>query len=136
MNRLRPVAVFLSLGALVALGYTAFGSEGAQAEASAGFKFANITHQAGFVSLRNLGGHGVQAADVTGDGLDDIYVTNIADPHQDRRELFFVNRGDATFREQAIEAGIEDDGFFAGEGEESHAAAFADIDNDGDLRRR
>jgi len=133
MNRLRPVAVFLSLGALAALGYVPFGSDGdAQANASAGFKFANITQQAGFVSLRDLGGHGVQAADVTGDGFDDIYVTNIADPHQDRRELFFVNRGDGTFREQAIEAGIEDDGFFEGEGEESHAAVFADFDNDGD----
>ncbi|HEX9725975.1 MAG TPA: hypothetical protein VGC53_16980, partial [Vicinamibacteria bacterium] len=99
MNRLRLVAVFLSVGTLVALGYAAFGLDGAQANASAGFKFANITQQAGFVSLRNLGGHGVQAADVTGDGFDDIYVTNISDPHQDRRELFFVNRGDGTFRE-------------------------------------
>jgi hypothetical protein len=135
MNRLRLVALFLLVGTAAVAGlalWALWGSGGVSASPSARFQFANITSQAGFVSLRNLGGHGVQAADVTGDGFDDLYVTNIADPHQDRRELFFVNQGDGTFRERALESGIEDDGFFEGEGEESHAAVFADFDNDGD----
>jgi hypothetical protein len=122
----------VSLGALAAAGYALSGRAAVEAQSSAGFRFANITNQAGFVSLRNFGGHGVQAADVTGDGFDDIYVTNIADPKVDRRELFFVNQGDGTFAERALEAGIEDDGFFEGNSEESHAAVWADFDNDGD----
>jgi hypothetical protein len=132
MNRLRLVTLFLSSGAAALAGHALWGRGDVSASPAARFQFTNITTQARFTSLPNLGGHGVQAADVTGDGFDDLYVTNIADPHQDRRELFFVNQGDGTFRERALEAGIEDDGFFKGEGEESHAAVWADFDNDGD----
>ncbi len=46
--------------------------------------------------------------------------------------MFFVNQGDGTFVERALEAGVEDDGFFDGNSEESHAAVWADFDNDGD----
>jgi hypothetical protein len=44
-----------------------------------------------------------------------------------------VNSGDGTFREQGVSAGIDDAGFFRGTSEESHAAVFADFDNDGDF---
>jgi len=132
MNRRRPVAVVLSLVASAASAYVLAGWPGVEAQSGSRFKFANVTNQVGFTSLRNYGGHGVQAADATGDGFADIYVTNIADPKQDRRELFFVNRGDGTFAERALEAGVEDDGFFEGNSEESHAAVWADFDNDGD----
>ena len=132
MNRLRLVAVFLSSAAVATAGYTLSGWAGIEARSAAGFQFTNITNKAGFVSLRNFGGHGVQVADATGDGLADLYVTNIADPKEDRRELFFVNQGDGTFAERALEAGVEDDGFFDGNSEESHAAVWADFDNDGD----
>ncbi len=132
MLRLKIVVVFASLLALVAFGYSMLGPGGAAAREAAKFKFGNITNQSGFISLRNFGGHGVQAVDTNGDGLAEIYVTNIADPKEDRRELFFVNQGNASFKEQALEAGVEDDGFFDGNSEESHAAVFADFDNDGD----
>ena len=132
MLRLKISVALASLLALFVIGFSMFGPEGAGARERAKFKFGNITNQSGFVSLRNFGGHGVQAADTNGDGLPELYVTNIADPKEDRPELFFVNQGNASFIEQALEAGVEDDGFFNGDSEESHAAIFADFDNDGD----
>jgi len=96
------------------------------------FRFTNITGSSRFFSLRNGGGHGVQAADATGDGRIDLYVTNIFAPRQNRPDLFFVNMGGATFRERSVQAGIADDGFFGLLSEESHSAVFFDADNDGD----
>ncbi len=96
------------------------------------FRFTNVTASARFFTLRNQGGHGVQAADATGDGYPDLYVTNIYDPREDRPDLFFVNLGNGTFREQAALSGIADDGFHGEVSEESHAAIFADLDSDGD----
>lgn len=96
------------------------------------FRFTNVTASSRFFSLRNHGGHGVQWADATGDGLPEIYVTNIFAPDEDRPDLFFVNQGGGTFRERGSQAGVADDGFFDRLSEESHAAVFADFDNDGD----
>jgi hypothetical protein len=96
------------------------------------FRFTNVTASSKFHSLRSLGGHGVQCADANGDGWDDIYVTNIFDPLGNRPDLFFVNSGDGTFRERGVQAGVADDGFYRSLSEESHAAIFADFDNDGD----
>jgi hypothetical protein len=42
--------------------------------------FTNETFASGFESLEDLGGHGVQVADVDGDGWLDVYVTHIFDP--------------------------------------------------------
>jgi hypothetical protein len=132
MNRFKAARAFLSLSIPFVIGYWLIEAGGIEAQGSAAFSFSNITDRSGYISLRNFGGHGVQAVDATGDGLIDIYVTNIADPKVDRRELFFVNQGGGQFNEMAIEAGVEDDGFFRGNSEESHAAVFADFDNDGD----
>ena len=74
----------------------------------------------------------MQAADATGDGSVDLYVTNIFAPRENRPDLFFVNVGDGAFRERGIQAGIADEGFFGNASEESHAAVFFDGDNDGD----
>ncbi len=124
--------MFLTALAVTALNSPCFA--GSQGQEPAKFSFTNITRQAGFFSLPNAGGHGVQAADVTGDEFVDLYVTNIADdPRENRRELLFINNGDGTFVERALELGVEDDGFYHERSEESHAAVFADFDNDGDF---
>jgi hypothetical protein len=96
------------------------------------FRFTNVTASARFLSLRNSGGHGVQWADVNADGWPDIYVTHIFAPNEDRPDLLFINQGDGTFRELGEALGVSDDGFFGRLSEESHAALFADFDNDGD----
>ena len=97
------------------------------------FRFIDATASSRFFTLRDQGGHGVQCSDATGDGWVDIYVTNIFDPSENRPDLFFVNQGDGTFHEQGARAGISDDGYFQRASEESHAAVFADFDNDGDF---
>ena len=54
----------------------------AQTPPSAAVSFTNVTGESGFVSLRDLGGHGIQVADIDGDGLLDVYVTHIFDPNK------------------------------------------------------
>ena len=69
-------------------------------------------------------GMGVAFADVDGDGLTDIFVAN-----DSVRGFLFHNRGDGTFSETGIEAGVafREDGFaIAGMG-----ANLRDLDNDG-----
>jgi hypothetical protein len=116
----------------------------AQTAPSAEIRFTNATAEAGFVSLQDFGGHGIQVADIDGDGLLDVYVTHIFDPKQNRPDLLFRNLGGSPqrFEEIGLVAGVADDGFYAltlEDGtveefsEESHAAVFADFDNDGDL---
>lgn len=97
-------------------------------------QFQNVTQTAGFTSLESFGGHGIQVADVDGDGWLDIYVTHIFDPAQNRPDLLFINQkqNPPSFEQRGNEAGVSDDGFFEEVSEESHAAVFADFDNDGD----
>ena len=107
-------------------------------------RFQPFSEEAGFHSLELFGGHGIQVADVDGDGWLDVYVTHIFDPSQDRPDLLFLNqrRDPPAFEEIGQAAGVADDGFFVVRGEdgsaaavseESHAAVFADLDNDGDF---
>jgi enediyne biosynthesis protein E4 len=74
---------------------------------------------------RNIGkGMGVAFADVDGDGLTDIFVAN-----DSVRNFLFHNRGDGTFEEIGLEAGValREDGYaIAGMG-----ADLRDFDNDG-----
>ena len=87
------------------------------------------------VAARAVGFSAV-AADVDGNGFPDIYVASynrygMVMPnawHQatnGTRNLLFINQGDGTFREAAADWGVDD-------GRWSYAAAFADIDDDGD----
>ena len=89
--------VLMSLLASILVGYLTLTHERVKGQ-STEFDFSNITNSAGFSSLRNFGGHGVQIADANGDGLPDIYVTHIGDdPKVSRQELFFVNQGGGRF---------------------------------------
>ncbi len=67
------------------------------------------------------GAGGAAAADYDGDGWVDLYVTRITGP-----DLLFHNEGDGSFSERASEVGL-------GELVQSNGAAWADVDNDGDL---
>jgi enediyne biosynthesis protein E4 len=91
------------------------------------FKFEDITAKAGVAGKQNWS-TGVSMADVNGDGLIDIYVCSSGnvqgDP--DKQNELFINNGDLTFTEKAIEYGIADKGY-------STHAAFFDYDKDGDL---
>ena len=90
------------------------------------FKFEDISEQAG-ISRSATWSSGVTMADLTGDGLVDIYVCKVAPLNGDSvaNELY-VNNGDGTFQEQAAEYGLD----FAGY---STQAAVLDYDGDGDL---
>jgi hypothetical protein len=114
------------------------------ATAQSTVRFRNATAESGFVSLQGYGGHGIQVADFDSDGRLDVYVTHIFDPKQDRPDLLFRNLGGTPprFEEIGLAAGVSDEGFFPvtkedgtfeDVSEESHAAVFADFDNDGDL---
>jgi hypothetical protein len=113
---------------VVPFGHQAFPQESA-------VQFENATEASGFQSLPDVGGHGIQVVDVDGDGWLDIYVTNIYNDQQDRRDLLFINQRDPALRfsELGAERAVEDDGFYGGYSNESHAAIFADLDNDGDF---
>jgi hypothetical protein len=52
------------------------------AQAAAQPRFRNVTAESGFLSIQGYGGHGIQVADIDGDGLLDVYVTHIFDPKQ------------------------------------------------------
>jgi hypothetical protein len=85
--------------------------------------FTDVSQSSGIG--RHIGkGMGVAFADVDGDGLIDIFVAN-----DSTRNFLFRNKGDGTFDEIGLEAGValRDDGFaIAGMG-----ADLRDFDNDG-----
>lgn len=64
---------------------------------------------------------GASVADVDDDGWPDIYMTRLAAP-----DHLFLNRGDGTFVDVAIEVGLGDCSY-------SNGSVFGDIDNDGDF---
>jgi hypothetical protein len=64
---------------------------------------------------------GAAVGDVDGDGWDDLFVTRTADT-----DILFHNEGDGTFTDVTAASGIDVVAH-------SSAAAFADVDNDGDL---
>lgn len=65
-------------------------------------------------------GTGVCAADINGDGIGDLLVTNFG------ADRLFISRGNATFSEEAAARGVISPGWSTG-------CAFGDIDLDGDL---
>lgn len=90
------------------------------------FQFEDISEQAG-VAGTGTWATGVTMADVNGDGLLDIYVSQVGDYKEAKgANQLFINQGDLTFVDQASKYGLDFVGF-------STQAAFFDYDRDGDL---
>lgn len=90
------------------------------------WQFEDITAKAGVAGTKSWS-TGVAMADVNGDGLLDIYVCNSGDVEGGNKENeLFINNGNLTFTERAVEYGLADKGF-------STHASFFDYDGDGDL---
>lgn len=90
------------------------------------WKFEDITRKAGVAGAKSWS-TGVSIADVNGDGLLDIYVSNSGDVKGGNRgNELFINNGNLTFTDKAEEFGLADKGF-------TTHSAFFDYDKDGDL---
>ena len=90
------------------------------------FKFKDITEFAS-VGGEKAWSTGVTMVDINGDGYLDIYVCNSGDVEGDNKQNeLFINSGDLTFKESALEYNLNDKGF-------STHANFFDYDKDGDL---
>lgn len=93
------------------------------------FKFEDITEKAGVAGItgKTKWTTGVVMADVNGDGLLDIYVSQVANYRTfDGTNELFINNGNLTFTERANEFGLDLKSY-------SQQAAFFDYDRDGDL---
>ena len=86
------------------------------------FVFEDVTESAGVAGTRKWS-TGAGLADINGNGLLDIYVTNSGELG-DRRNELFINNGDGTFTEAAAEFGLDDPGY-------SIHATFFDYNGDG-----
>ncbi|WP_340105654.1 VCBS repeat-containing protein [Rhodohalobacter sp. 8-1] len=86
------------------------------------FQFEDVTDQAG-VAGNGDWSTGVSLADINGNGLLDIYVSN-SGMSENRRNELFINNGDGMFTESAKEYGIDDNGY-------SIQATFFDYNGDG-----
>lgn len=86
--------------------------------------FTNVSKSAGVNAPSR--GWGVVCADLTGDGLVDIYVANDSEPN-----ILWTNLGDGKFRDEAARRGIAVNGM--GRAEAGMGVAAGDIDGDGRL---
>jgi hypothetical protein len=91
-----------------------------------GFVFEDITLDAN-INQNKKWSSGVAIADVNNDGWMDIYISQ-GGPNSanNRKNLLYINQKDLTFKEQAQEYGLADQGI-------STQSAFFDFDKDGDL---
>jgi enediyne biosynthesis protein E4 len=83
--------------------------------------FDDVTESAGLPTASQGYGHGVAVGDYDNDGHADLFVTRW------RSYSLYHNRGDGTFEDVTAAAGL------AGDRDWPTSAAFADLDNDGDL---
>lgn len=92
-----------------------------------GMKFKDITDAAGVDGGKGWD-NGATMVDINNDGLMDIYVCKggYMDSDSERRNLLYINQGNLTFKEEAKQYGLDDDGY-------TMHAAFFDMDNDNDL---
>jgi ASPIC/UnbV protein/VCBS repeat protein/fibronectin type III domain protein len=98
-----------------------------RAQQPSALAFTDISAAAGIDE--QSGSHGAMWADITGDGLPDLYMTynnvrDLADPYRDNQ--FYRNLGNGQFVEETHLRGI---GLYGGG---THGAAWSDLDNDGD----
>ena len=90
------------------------------------FIFKEISQSAG-VQSKGEWKTGVYMVDINGDGLLDIYQTRLGGyKNISGRNELYINNGDLTFSEKALEYGLDFEGF-------STHVAFFDYDFDGDL---
>lgn len=90
------------------------------------FTFEDITGKSGVGGTKSWS-TGVTMADVNGDGLLDIYVSNSGDVKgSDKENELFINKGNLAFEEEAARYGLNNKGY-------STQAVFFDYDVDGDL---
>ena len=88
-------------------------------------RFEDITEKAGVST--SIWTTGVSIVDINADGFDDIYLCAFGKDLVTRaKNLLFINQGDLSFKEQAIEYGLADTSY-------STQASFFDYDKDGDL---
>lgn len=92
-------------------------------------RFSEISRLAGIQGPAEMGGHGAAVADVNGDGLEDVYVTE-SSLGKPTPNYLFINNGDGTFRDAAKPAGVSGD---KQRDDLSHGAIFVDFDHDGDF---
>ena len=136
----RPLIV---LGLVCAYAFAGNDTEGIGAKEEVLVRFVDVTAAAGVRGLADSGGHAAAAADVNGDGWEDVYVTNCG-MRKRRRKLYaqpnplFVNllgmktkRRGTFFEGRAEHAGVQ--GATSGDDPWWHGAVLADIDHDGDL---
>jgi hypothetical protein len=92
-----------------------------------GMKFKDITQSSGVDGGKGWD-NGVTMTDINNDGWMDIYVCKggFRDSDDERRNLLYVNQKNGTFKEEAKEYGLDDDGY-------TMHAIFFDMDNDNDL---
>jgi len=91
------------------------------------WKFEDITEKAGITT--SVWENGVTMVDINQDGFKDIFVAVAGTrktPEEKRRNLLFINNGNNTFTEAALQYGLEGTGH-------NIQTAFLDYDKDGDL---
>ena len=84
-------------------------------------RFDDVSESSGIAAFPGGYGHGVTVGDVDNDGRPDLFVTRW------RSYALYRNRGDGTFEDLTAKAGLD------GDRDWPTSAAFADLDNDGDL---
>jgi hypothetical protein len=83
--------------------------------------FEDATERSGIARMAKGYGHGVAVGDIDNDGHSDLFITRW------RSYALYRNRGDGTFDDVTARAGL------GGDRDWPTSAAFADLDNDGDL---
>ena len=86
-------------------------------------RFVDVTEASGLAKIARRGGYGLGVAvgDFDNDGRPDLFVSRLT------TYALYRNRGDGTFEDATERAGL------AGVRDNPTSAAFADLDNDGDL---
>ncbi|MDR3619888.1 MAG: FG-GAP-like repeat-containing protein [Paludisphaera borealis] len=84
-------------------------------------RFEDATERSGIARMAKGFGHGVTVGDIDNDGHPDLFVTRW------RSYALYRNRGDGTFADVTADFGLD------GDRDWPTSAAFADLDNDGDL---